>query len=502
MKSIISFFQRLQWKLTLSYAVVTAGTVVVLAGLLVGIVIYIDSRVPEGIYNSFFWSKTAFQDNVPYLMDDRPTLQAWVARVQKQGFKWTDFQSYTLKESLDYARTLVTGTQPIYVLDPKLNLVAAAPLADPSQIGKPFKVRSADGFNYESILEAARLGDKNYLAQSYTLPDGSYVVAFPLRKTDNDPVSAIVIYTLKPLRFATPTNLSTYTTFFGVISVLMLFVSLPVGAVFGWLASRSLRKRLGSLSTAAKAWSRGDFSAAPRDRSGDEVGELTRNLAGMAEQLQALLQTRDELARVEERNRLARDLHDTVKQQTYAARMQLSAARNLMLSDPPAAAQHLESALQLNRETQQELKQIIDELRPAELEGKGLAQALREYAVRGQQHSGTEVKVTISDERPLPLDLEQALYRVAQEALSNVARHAEAESVAISLNMAPERVSLIVADNGRGFESAAVTASSLGLASMKQRLESVGGTLRVESRLAVGTSVIAEVELAAAAVQP
>ena len=76
MKSLVSFFQRLQWKLTLSYAVVTAGTVVVLAGLLVGLVVYIDSHVPDSVYSSFFWSKTAFQDNVPYMMDDRPTLQA------------------------------------------------------------------------------------------------------------------------------------------------------------------------------------------------------------------------------------------------------------------------------------------------------------------------------------------------------------------------------------------------------------------------------------------
>src|SRR5512142_115427 len=95
MKSMFSFFQRLQWKLTLSYALVTVGTVIVLAGLLVGIVIYIDSQAP-GQYSSFFWSKTAFQDNIPYLMDDQPALQRWVERIQKQGFAWTDFQSYTV----------------------------------------------------------------------------------------------------------------------------------------------------------------------------------------------------------------------------------------------------------------------------------------------------------------------------------------------------------------------------------------------------------------------
>jgi NarL family two-component system sensor histidine kinase LiaS len=339
----------------------------------------------------------------------------------------------------------------------------------------------------ESILEAALVGDKNYYAQSITQPDGNHIVAFPLRKTDNDPVVAIVVYTLKPVAFATPTNLSVYTTFFAIISIIMLVVALPIGAIFGWLASRGLRKRLVNLSAAANAWSQGDFSSGPRDRSADEIGELTRNLNNMTEQLQSLLHTRDELARVEERNRLARDLHDTVKQQTYAARMQLSAAKNMIETDPKAAAEHIESALQLNRETQQELKLIIDELRPAALEGKGLAQALSEYAERWQEHTGIKVTTTISVGRALPLDVEQALYRVLQESLANIARHAEADSIGLNLNMTPE--------NGRGFDANVVHPNSLGLAGMKQRLSEVGGTLKVESILSVGTTVTAEVQL-------
>ncbi len=495
MKSVISFFQRLQWKLTLSYALVTVGTVIVLAGLLVGIVIYIDRQAPTQ-FNSFYWSKTAFQDNIPYLMDNRPALQRWIERVQKQGFTPTDFQSYTVRESLDYANTLVKATQPIYVLDPELNLVAAAPLSDPSTIGKPFAARRPNGQGFESILEAAQKGDKNYLAQSLTLQDGNYVVAFPLRKADSDPIAAYVIYTVRPIGSPVPANMSVYTAFFWSIFFLMLLVSLPVGAVFGWLASRGLRRRLAGLSAAAQSWSRGDFSVQPRDGSGDEIGLLTRSLTSMADQLQALLQTRDELARVEERNRLARDLHDTVKQQTYAARMQLSAAKNTLESDPPAAAKHLESALQLNRETQQELRLIIEELRPAALEGKGLAEAVKEYAARWQQHTGIKTETIVKGEHALPLEVEQALYRVLQEALSNVSRHAEAESVTITLTMTVEMLTLIVADNGRGFEPQAVAANSLGLTSMKQRVESVGGTLKVDSKLSVGTSVIAEVELA------
>lgn len=488
-KNILAFFRRLQWKLTISYTIVTIGTVIVLALLLVGIAMYTESQVSARVFSSFYWSKTAFQDNIPYLIEKPSELQAWLERIQQQGFAWTDFQSYTVREALDYANTLVTRSQPIYVLDPDLKLIAAAPLTDSSEIGQPFKTRRPNGLGFETILDAAMIGNKNYTAQSYILPDGNYIVAFPLRKTDDDPVVAIVIYTLKPIQFATPINLSIYTTFFVVLSVVMLIVTLPLGSVFGWLASRGLRKRLANLSLAAKAWSKGDFSPAPRDKSADEIGELTRDLVYMAEQLQTHLHTRDELARVEERNRLARDLHDTVKQQTYAARMQLSAAKNLLITDPASAAEHLEAALQLNRETQQELKLIIDELRPAALQGRGLAQALLDYVSRWQEHTGIKVEIVTTGERPLPLEVEQALYRVSQEALSNIARHAEADAVQLTLNMTLEQVTLLIADNGHGFDPAAVLPHALGLKGMKQRIDEIGGTIRVESRPATGTTI-------------
>jgi two-component system, NarL family, sensor histidine kinase LiaS len=492
---MFNFFRRLQWKLTLSYVVVTAGTMIVLTILAIAILVYFDSQNNSRTYDSYYWSKTGFQDNIPYLLDDPQSLQTWLKRVQTSGFTQNDFQSYTVRETLDYANTLVTKTEPIYVLDSKLNLIAAAPLENSALIGRPFNPRATLGFSMESILDAAQVGDKDYYAQSISAPDGTRLVAFPLRKSDQDPVSAIVIYHLKPIAFATPTNLQLYQSFFFLMTFIMFLVALPVGALFGWLVTRGLRRRLVTLSSASQAWSKGDFTVTPRDPSGDEIGELTRNLNGMAEQLQTLLQTHDELARLEERNRLARDLHDTVKQQTYATRMQLTAAKNLLGSDTAAAAGHLDTALQLNRDTQQELKLIIDELRPAALEGKGLAQAMQEYAGRWQEHTGIRVKTAISGERSLPFEVEQALYRVLQEALANIARHAEADTVGLSLGMSPEKVTLIVADNGRGFNVNAISPSSYGLAGMRTRLSEVGGTLQVESTLSAGTTVTAEVKL-------
>lgn len=488
----LAFFRRIQWKITLSYALVTAGTVIVLAALLVGAALLFEGANTNRTWDSMYWSKTGFQDNIPYLLEDPAALQSWLEGVQRGGFDATDFQSNTNRDTLTYANTLIEG-MPIYVLDPALNVIVAAP-AGAALAGERFN-RSVSGVSLESTLAAALVGDKDYYAQSISYPDNSYVVAFPLRKSDDDPVVAIVIYHLLPYTIVTPANLDIYLNFLLFTTVIMFAISFPVGAVFGWLVSSGLRKRLVALSVAAQSWSQGDFSVHPSDQSGDEIGELTRALNGMAEQLQNHIHTRDELARVEERNRLARDLHDTVKQQTYAARMQLSAAKNLLAAQPQAAAEHLETALQLNRETQQELKLIIDELRPAALEGRGLAQALGEYAARWQGHTGIQVETSITGERALPIDVEQALYRVLQESLANIARHSEAEQVTLTLEITPERVALRIADNGRGFEPDAVSPNSLGLTGMKQRIAEVGGLLTVESALAVGTQVCAEVPL-------
>jgi NarL family two-component system sensor histidine kinase LiaS len=175
--------------------------------------------------------------------------------------------------------------------------------------------------------------------------------------------------------------------------------------------------------------------------------------------------------------------------------MQLTAAKNLLAVDPTAAAGHIETAMQLNRESQQELKLIIDELRPAALQGKGLAQALKDYTERWQEHTGIKVETVVSGDRSLPLEVEQALYRVLQESLSNIARHAEADMVRLNLSMSPDKVTLVVGDNGRGFEVSAVSPNSYGLTGMRGRLREVGGTLDVDSTVRAGTVLTAEVQV-------
>jgi signal transduction histidine kinase len=260
------------------------------------------------------------------------------------------------------------------------------------------------------------------------------------------------------------------------------------------LAARGLVQRFDRLAEAALAWSQGDFSVSVSDPAGDELGQLAQRLNHMAQHLEQLLSTRRELAAVEERNRLARDLHDSVKQQAFAAAAQISAAKMLLEHDPATAAAHVEQVERLIYALRQELTSLIQELRPAALESKGLASALREYAADWSRQNGIELEVRAQGERSLSLDIEQALFRIVQEALSNVARHSEASSAEIGLVYTKLNISCTISDDGLGFDPDQEH-SGFGLRSMRERASALGGALTVESVAGAGTRISLAVSL-------
>jgi signal transduction histidine kinase len=279
------------------------------------------------------------------------------------------------------------------------------------------------------------------------------------------------------------------------VDIYFLLLAILFGTVTGILISRNLARRLNRIARAASAWSRGEFQFVVRDRSRDELGQLAGNLNSMAEQLKSLLSTRQALAIVEERNRLARELHDSVKQHMFTSALLVRAARKLLPRDSEGAQQHLVEAEELSEQVQQELSAAIQALRPAALADKGLAMVLQDYARDWSQRVGIVADVRVQGERATPLQIEEAIFRVSQEALANVARHSKASEVKIQLTWNEEEVGLSIRDNGQGFDTARTTGKGLGLTSMRERVEALRGRLSISSSME-GTTVEARVPLA------
>jgi signal transduction histidine kinase len=213
----------------------------------------------------------------------------------------------------------------------------------------------------------------------------------------------------------------------------------------------------------------------------------------LLEELRIAQRQVQDLAVADERNRLARELHDSVKQQVFATIMQLGAARVLLDRDTEAARTHLIEAEQLAQQSGAELSLLIHELRPVALGDKGLVAAIQAYAADWSRQSNIAADVRARGACVLAPDVEHALLRVTQEALANVARHSQASSVTVELELAADAVTLTIGDNGRGFDTSAAP-RGVGLASMRERLEALGGWLRVESNPGVGTTVAAHCE--------
>jgi len=190
-----------------------------------------------------------------------------------------------------------------------------------------------------------------------------------------------------------------------------------------------------------------------------------------------------ELSVMEERSRLARDLHDAVTQKLFSIRAHARAAAVLAAREPvdtQRVRDEIEVVGELGAEAHAELRAIIDGLAPPDLEAAGLAESVRRYAVLAGRAHGVPVAFSASCLPPLSERAETALYRVAQEALNNALRHAGASGVTVSLAKTPRQVVLEVSDDGHGFAPDAPS-GGLGLASMRERAASAGGKLAIRS---------------------
>jgi len=206
--------------------------------------------------------------------------------------------------------------------------------------------------------------------------------------------------------------------------------------------------------------------------------------------------TLEELAISRERNRLARELHDTLAHSLSAVAVQLEAVKSVWEAEPVMARELLDQSLVGAREGLGEARRAIQALRASPLEEKGLAGALVELASSVEARSSLSVDITLEDHLgDLDSGIEQAVYRIASEALTNATRHSQASKVTVMLDRRGRRLSLEVRDDGMGFDTSSEAPNGhIGLRGMRERAAMAGGTLVVNSTAGKGTIVRFEVE--------
>lgn len=294
--------------------------------------------------------------------------------------------------------------------------------------------------------------------------------------------------------------------------------SLAVATLGAWTHARWVTQPLRRLEIATRQLARGDLTQPLESGRGDEIGRLTESFEEMRRQLARANEERDQweavlekrvaartgevrellgkviAAQEEERGRLARELHDETAQTLATTLVAIQAVRNSMGDAGEEQQKLIDNVLRQGRETLGDVRRMVMDLRPSVLENVGLVEALTSWAEQRLGVSGTSLRVTVKGEvRPLGQATEIALFRIFQEAMNNVVRHAGARSAALRLTFGEDGFTGEVEDDGGGFDRQAAAANSptrgVGFHSMMERAELLGATLDIESEPGKGTTV-------------
>ncbi len=301
------------------------------------------------------------------------------------------------------------------------------------------------------------------------------------------------------------------------VLLLMLVVVSVVSILASIILTVSLTRPLHDLSRIAGAITAGDLAIRARSTQRDEIGQLATAFDQMTDSLQRSLETEraangqirlqtEQIARqkqasavMEERQRIARELHDSVKQQLFSISLSAGAALNLLSTDPDTARNYVDHIKQSSREAQTEMKILLQELVPAPLQGHRLDEALDHYLQSICKVHRLHLTWTAKGTNALPPSYEHALFRAAQEAIANVIRHSGACNLRVSLNFGAH-ITLIVEDDGCGFDPEVISPGSTGLATIRARLERVRGTVDLLTVPGRGTRIEMAIDLEAASV--
>ncbi|MCM3616974.1 sensor histidine kinase [Sutcliffiella horikoshii] len=290
-----------------------------------------------------------------------------------------------------------------------------------------------------------------------------------------------------------------------MVMTLVAFVIMTVTSLYiGYKQSGYIKKRVEDISTFIATLGRGKFSERIAVDQTDELGRLTEDINQLANKiqnqvksLQKLAEEKNELAikahnaaTIEERQRLARELHDSVSQQLFALSIMSSAAIRMFDVYPEEAKKQLTDIASIAAQAQGEMRALLLHLRPVSLTNDTLCVGIHKLLEELEERTPITFQKDIQEIHALSNATEDHLFRIIQEAISNILRHADATIVKLDMHQKGNQyVYIFISDNGKGFEIDQHKQASYGLHTMKERCEEIGGQFSIRSKKGVGTHI-------------
>lgn len=293
------------------------------------------------------------------------------------------------------------------------------------------------------------------------------------------------------------------------LTVYVFLIASIAGLYAGYTGSHSIKDRMERISTHITVLSRGNYGQELTLEGNDEISrmatdlnELAGKIQGQVRSLQLLADEKAELAgkvhkaaTMEERQRLARELHDAVSQQLFALSMMASATIRLIDRDPATAKGQLEQIAEMSQQAQIEMRALLLHLRPVQLSGQTLKQGIERLAEELQNKCTLDFQLAIEDIPELSKGTEDHLFRIVQEGIANILRHANATLVKVHVTRKQRALYLSIQDNGKGFDVTIGKKTSYGLKTMEERCEQIGGSFSMKSKQEEGTIIDVKVPL-------
>ncbi|MGH2495471.1 MAG: HAMP domain-containing sensor histidine kinase [Ktedonobacteraceae bacterium] len=485
----------LRGHMTISYMTVTLGSV--LSFLLL---VTLTTGVLEAFFSDSQGSSAFFAD-----MQQQAQSYALIAAFQSQGIALdprTSFipgQAHTIALPDQENQVYNVFAPYISTASPDPISVTIALLIAPGGhlVSSSYPSRYPAGMAVSALLpEQRRVIDQALIGQASmgTESLSSVLLGYatePVRSKDHQPIGAIFLQAPEPQGYNIFSRLESALLANGLLLILVI----PIGVFFGRVTTRRLVQRVQQLAQATTRFAGGDYTQRVESHHQDEIGQLEQQFNQMAEQMVEHIALQKQLAeqnaRLSERSRISRELHDAISQDLFSLRMLADGLQEATRSgsSPTDLRSHIDMLEQTTSSMTREMRALLLELRPSQLEHLGLVGALKSLAHAYSVRLGITVT---ADLIPVQLDVkgEHTLLRIAQEALANAARHSSASIISLSLGEQDGQVQLSIVDNGEGFSRETESVQhGLGLHLMQERVEELGGMFDLSTSPGQGTRV-------------